>query len=583
MPRWLLLPAGLLLLDIFQSTLPHHPMAASQPSLQSSADGNADKKVNVIVVGATGDLAAKYLWVSMFRLALESRMIFRRTIRFFAGAVDSLEQGKVWLERFFDDKFADRVCGVRQEPMSFAQTKCRRFMDTEFKQSVQYAPLWTEKHYQELGRSLMKVNDDTTEEGRIVYLAIPPQFFLQSCELIHRYLRPQQLEVASYLRVVVEKPFGRDFQSARELATRLRTIYSNNELFVVDHYAGKPVVRALREYFQLNAAAFYPIWNSEFIKDIYIEMLETATLENRTQYFDSAGIIRDVMVNHLQLLLVVAVSPSFGIHTAPITTNKATQTLREAQLRFIKALEPSSQQNALFFAQYDKYAAHYEAEMKTHFNNSDHFTPTAASIELRSSLDEWRNYCLGNNTFRLLAAKAAAERLLSITFTFKAETFSNKQVDQCTLTVTIQRSHNIVSSQSQRIEWSCDVSKVFPDLQVPSGWKFFGVNNHRIIIPEQVNDILMNNVAAWELGDEVSAYDFLLRKVASGAVEHFADLDEVEAAWALWTPVANAAEAMKHGSMNEGANSRLKFALYPIGTTPWKNSEVKSRLAKEEL
>ncbi|KAG3178573.1 hypothetical protein PC128_g16367 [Phytophthora cactorum] len=577
------LSAGLALLTFLcvfgPTTLFSNSATALQLSSQPPANDNKERVVNAIVAGATGDLAAKYLWVAMFRMALEGKSTSRRTFRFFAGASDTLAQGKIWHNNFFDEKFAERVCGDLKENISTEQVKCREFLETEFKPNVEYAPLRTQNHYQELGRRLLEVNEDLTEsseEGRIVYLAIPPQFFLVSCELIHRYLRPQRSETgaaAPFLRVVVEKPFGRDLQSAHDLATRLRTIYSNDELFVMDHYAGKPVVHALRNYFQLNAGALHPVWSSEYIDDIHIEMTETATLQNRVQYFDSAGIIRDIMVNHLQLLLNVAVAPSFypGIYTTLSSSSEFASRVHEAQFRFIKALRAPSQQTqqTIFVAQYDEYAAHYEAEMDQSINESDHFTPTAAWIELTSLLDEWRN-----TTFRLAAAKATAERLLSITVTFRDGVF---QAQHCTFTVIIQRELNANPSEGHRIEWSCDVSKMLTDLQLPSDWEYVGVDDHRVIIPERHR----HGTAAWTLGDEPSAYDFLLQDIGNGAIGHFADLDEVEAAWALWTPVVNAAEAI--------VLDDRKHASYPVGTSPWKQLHSKSRLAetskvaKEEL
>ncbi|EEY54432.1 uncharacterized protein PITG_08073 [Phytophthora infestans T30-4] len=216
----------------------------------------------------------------------------------------------------------------------------------------------------------------------------------------------------------------------------------------MDHYAGKPVVQALRSYLQLNTATLNPIWNSNNIQDIHIEMTETATLQHRVSYFDSSGIIRDVMVNHLQLLLNVA---------------------------------------------YDEYAAHYEAEMSQRSDESDNFTPTAAWIELTSSLDEWRD-----TSFRLAAAKATAERQLSITVAFNSGVFQDQQ---CTLTVIIQRALNVDASEAHRIEWSCDVSEVLPDLQLPKGWKYVEADDHRVVIPQRSE----HATAAWELGDEASA------------------------------------------------------------------------------
>ncbi|POM78816.1 Hypothetical protein PHPALM_3607 [Phytophthora palmivora] len=492
--------------------------------------------MNVVLAGATGDLAAKYLWVALFRLSLESKLTSGRIFRFFAGASESLERGQAWKESFFDEVFAERVCGSLGEKLehgSTTQIKCREFLETEFKASVQYSPLRTESHYRELGRRLKEMDEQFgNEEGRMVYLAIPPQFFRQSCELIHRYLRPRHLETGSagpFLRVVVEKPFGQDLQSARELATHLRAIYNHDELYVMDHYAGKPVVRALRNYFKLNAAALHPMWSAEFIQDIHIEMTETATLQNRVRYFDSAGIIRDIMVNHLQLLLNVAVAPSFDptIYTTSTLPSEYSQRVHEAQLRFTAALrtpyQHSQYKQSLFVAQYDEYAAHYEADMDEHFDKSDHFTPTAAMIELVSSLDEWRN-----TTFRIAAAKATATRLLAITITFRDGTFSNSEAHPCSFTVIIQRALNADSSHSHRMEWSCAIDKLVQELQLPDDWQYLNSEDHRVIIPTEVKSSLERDMkaVAWKLGDESSAYDILLREVANGATEYFADLDE---------------------------------------------------------
>ncbi|KAL3669394.1 hypothetical protein V7S43_005790 [Phytophthora oleae] len=575
-----LLSIVLAFLGVFgAATQLHHTAAILQSPREFPTDAESFHVVNVIVAGATGDLAAKYLWVALFRLALEGQSTFKRTFRFFAGASDTLERGSAWIETFFDKTFAERVCGaigIEQGQASTAQIKCLEFLETEFKPNVEYAPLRTEGHYRNLGSRLMETNDQT-EEGRIVYLAIPPQFFLQSCKMIHRHLRPARREIGSadpFLRVVVEKPFGRDLQSAHELATRLRALYKNEELYVMDHYAGKPVVHSLRNYFQINAAALHPIWNSQRIRDIHIEMTETSTLENRVHYFDSAGIIRDIVVNHLQLLLNVAVTPSFesSIFSASIPPNEFARKLHDAQLRFVKALKrPSLQTSKSFFvAQYDEYAVHYEDEMDKHIAQSNHFTPTAAMIELTSSLDAWKN-----TTFHLAAAKATAKRLLAITATFKDGLFSSIEAQACTFTVIIQRELNADFRHSHQIEWSCDIEKLLPELQIPVGWEYLSPDDHRILIPIEANGF---EAAEWELGDEPSAYDILLREVARGSMEHFADLDEIEAAWALWTPVVNAAESMvsSDSETNEQHEADLshgterKHASYPAGTSPWK-------------
>ncbi|KAK1930464.1 Glucose-6-phosphate 1-dehydrogenase 3 [Phytophthora citrophthora] len=593
-----LLPIAFAFVAVF-GTAVHLQYAAAihQAPQKTSTNTNV---VNVIVAGATGDLAAKYLWVALFRLALKGQSTYRRTYRFYAGASDTLERGSAWIETFFDKVFAERVCGDIGNEASTAQIKCLEFLEKGFKPNVEYAPLRTENHYRDLGRRLTESNDKT-EEGRLVYLAIPPQFFLQSCEMIHRHLRPLQKEMGSvdpFLRVVVEKPFGRDLQTAHELAMRLREMYKSDELYVMDHYAGKPVVHALRNYFHINAAALHPIWNSQHIRDIHIEMTETSTLENRVHYFDSAGIIRDIMVNHLQLLLNVAVTPSFesSIFSTSIPPREFARELHERQLHFIKSLKhPRKQtQGSFFVAQYDEYEVHYEEELDKRLAQSNHFTPTAAMVELTSSLDAWEN-----TTFRLAAAKATAKRLLAIIVTFKDSFFSNIEAQSCTFTVIIQRELNTDSHHSHRIEWSCDIEKLQPRFKLPGGWKYLHPDNNRILVPVEATAGQVEHgieAAEWELGDEPSAYDILLREVASGSMENFADLDEVEAAWELWTPLVNAAESIetsdtqtnKPHETDSPHTSKRKHASYPAGTSPWKQlyhsrSQLVSPSPRDEL
>jgi len=279
------------------------------------------------------------------------------------------------------------------------------------------------------------------------------------------------------------------------------------------------------------------------------------------------------MVNHLQLLLSVAVAPSFNpaIFTSSATSREFAQQVHSAQLGFIESLQARSEslEKALFVAQYDKYAKHYRDEMHESLAQSDHFTPTAATMELTSSQEHWIN-----TTFRLAAAKAAAARQLAITVTFRDGVFPGEEA--CVFTVTIQKALNADARRGHRMEWSCDVEEMLAGLRLPAGWEYLDPKDHRVITPTQGRlDQSRHHQGAdpWELGDEPSAYDTLLREVAHGATEHFADLDEVEAAWALWTPIVNAAEAMTDQSetadVQPQQDAPVQHASYQAGTYPW--------------
>jgi hexose-6-phosphate dehydrogenase len=179
----LLFAAGLAVASVFgPGSLLCHAASELQPARPSTSTESHHQVVNVIVVGATGDLAAKYLWVALFRLALEAAETSGRSFRFFAGASDTVARGRVWHDNFFDQVFARRVCGAvdgNREQLSTSQRSCLTFLEEDFKPSVQYTPLRTEANYRALGERLAARNEQDSEEGRMAYLAIPPQFFLQ--------------------------------------------------------------------------------------------------------------------------------------------------------------------------------------------------------------------------------------------------------------------------------------------------------------------------------------------------------------------------------------------------------------------
>ncbi|GMF37652.1 unnamed protein product [Phytophthora fragariaefolia] len=218
--------------------------------------------------------------------------------------------------------------------------------------------------------------------------------------------------------------------------------------------------------------------------------------------------------------------------------------------------------------------------MGRQLEESDHFTPTAAMIQLTSSLDEWRN-----TTFCLAAAKATDTRLLIVTVVFTQRNFSTKPTEPCKFSVVIQRTLNANTRHSHRIEWSCNVSDALGDLHVPEGWEYLANVDHSVIVPKKAHTWTaqgVTEVSAWELGDELSAYDVLLREVALGESGHFADLNEIEAAWALWTPIVEAAEAYADLSgIEEGIKTaKLQYATYPSGSSPWKHVQSSDRLVE---
>ncbi|MEK6775730.1 MAG: glucose-6-phosphate dehydrogenase [bacterium] len=148
-----------------------------------------------------------------------------------------------------------------------------------------------------------------TRKNRIFYLAVPPVLYAD----ISRNLGESGLsgQDGVYTRIIIEKPFGRDLQSARELNKHVHRYFKEDQIFRIDHYLGKETVQNILIFRFMNAI-FEPIWNRRYIDHVQITAAETLGVENRAGYYETAGVLRDMFQNHmLQLLALTAMeSPS---------------------------------------------------------------------------------------------------------------------------------------------------------------------------------------------------------------------------------------------------------------------------------
>ncbi|RHY33300.1 hypothetical protein DYB32_001741 [Aphanomyces invadans] len=295
--------------------------------------------VQVLVVGGTGNLATKYIWPAFEHLRRRDASDKPATLlRYWAGGVS--------------DK-------------AFGESMIKGIPDAT-KLGVRYARLRDGEDYKALSVNFDWAAPDMT--GLIVYLAVPPQFF----ETVNLpFLSCANL---SWIRVVVEKPFGHDLSSAQSLAKSLRGIFSDDELFLMDHYMGKRGVHGLRTFLTANHVEYSKWWPK--LSHIQITMHEADTVATRTAFFDkyvhtsdvfglnavrnSVGIVRDVMANHLTLL--------WGLVAPPLDS--------PANRRLDLVHQFTFDQKGVILGQYDGYAQDVSLELKKPSST----TATAAAV-----------------------------------------------------------------------------------------------------------------------------------------------------------------------------------------------------------
>lgn len=274
-------------------------------------------KVLILIFGATGDLAKRKLFPSIYRLVNNGTIsqdfavvglarrkwtneVFRKNVtesvqRTFEDAAD--------LEEFTDHFHYN----------SFDVTEDQAYID--MKQLVHAL----EEQYGTVG-------------NRLFYLAMAPEFFGQ----IANKLKEHGLkETAGWARLIIEKPFGHDLASAKALNNEIRAAFDEDEIFRIDHYLGKQMVQNI-EVIRFANGIFEHLWNNRFISNIQITSSETLGVEERSRYYDDSGAIRDMMQNHmLQMVALLAMEPPIKLTTDEIRSEKI------KVLRALRQMDPS--------------------------------------------------------------------------------------------------------------------------------------------------------------------------------------------------------------------------------------------------
>ncbi|HYT51425.1 MAG TPA: glucose-6-phosphate dehydrogenase [Gaiellaceae bacterium] len=262
------------------------------------------------IFGASGDLTKKKLLPALYALAFRGLLPPRFAVVGVARTPESddefRERMKEAVQEHARDEFRDEVWEALAESM--------RYVATDFSD---------EGGEDEVARTLSELDEERGTGGnRVYYLAIPPSVFPTVVDALGR-----RRSTEGWTRLIIEKPFGHDLESAQTLTAAIQEHFTEDEVFRIDHYLGKETVQNMLALRFANGI-FEPIWNRQFIDHVQITVAESIGIEGRAGYYEQAGAIRDIFQNHLlQLLAITAMEPPIDF-TAESVRNEKVKVLR---------------------------------------------------------------------------------------------------------------------------------------------------------------------------------------------------------------------------------------------------------------
>ncbi|MER5172581.1 glucose-6-phosphate dehydrogenase [Thioclava sp. GXIMD2076] len=440
---------------------------------------------DLVIFGATGDLANRKIFPGLFRRFLAGQMPDEARL---IGAART-EQSREEFQTQIRAAIKEFVAPAKQDA-----TQIDAFIERLHYVSIDARG---EAGWSEL-KSLIR-----PEVINAFYFSVAPALFGDLAERLKTHGI-----AGNDARIVVEKPFGRDLASARKLNAALAEHFEEHQIYRIDHYLGKETVQNLMAVRFANIL-FEPIWNSQYIDHVQITVAETVGVGGRGSYYDKSGAMRDMVQNHLmQLLCMIAMEPPY--HFDP-------NAVRDEKLKVIRALQPVPPQDIVRGQYLGWHRDDQEKPMPGYLEDSeDPNSKTESYIAMKVHIANWR---WKNTPFYLRTGKRLRARTSEIAITFK------------------EPPHSIFDEA----EGSWQPNQLVIRLQPNEGM------NLKMMIKEpgpggmRLKQVPLDMSFAQALGEEGTdmpdAYERLIMDVIRGNQTLFMRGDEVEAAWAWTDPI----------------------------------------------
>nr|PIL97752.1 glucose-6-phosphate 1-dehydrogenase [Toxoplasma gondii COUG] len=468
--------------------------------------GNNSDGVTFIFYGATGDLCRRKIYPTVFQLYLEKKLPESFLIVGMSNQAMSLVD--------FRKMHRPQLENVLR---SYKRLRDPARLLNQFEQRMSYTTGSIDddnilSHFCHNISRMEQAQSPNASWGRVLYLALPPHIFAPAAAGFKRNCSTHN----GWTRVVVEKPFGRDYESSELLSEQLRSVLLEEETYRIDHYLGKEMLQALPP---LRFTNFFlePLMNRNFVKALTISFNEDIGISGRGEFFNAYGIIRDVMQNHLLQLLTLVVMER------PATLSD--EDIRDEKVKVLKQIAPIKLEETIV-GQYSKSedgsAGSY---LETDGVPSHSRTPTYAAVCMHIRSPRWEGVPI-----YMEAGKGMGKRIVYVRIDFAGVPGfreSNYDFPGNSLILEVQPHPSV----------SFEVNARAPGLGATLGRNVLkmDVNPDGVRIPD--------------------AYENLLLNVLSGDKSHFVRTDELRESWRIFTPMLHALEDLQ-----------VQPRLYPFGT-----------------